>query len=57
MRGQEDVEAYWFAGAIANTTAQIITHPIDLVRMLVQSNTQRISSRDIVKKILEKQGQ
>lgn len=57
MRGQDDVENYWFAGAIANTTAQIITHPIDLVRMLVQSNTKKVSSRDIVKEILEKQGQ
>nr|XP_036212735.1 mitochondrial dicarboxylate carrier isoform X1 [Bactrocera oleae]XP_036212736.1 mitochondrial dicarboxylate carrier isoform X1 [Bactrocera oleae] len=56
MRGQDDVETYWFAGAIANTTAQIITHPIDLVRMLVQSNTKKVSSRDIVKEILEKQG-
>ncbi|XP_011189719.2 mitochondrial dicarboxylate carrier [Zeugodacus cucurbitae] len=56
MRGNEDIEAYWYAGAIANTTAQVITHPIDLVRLLVQSNTKKISSREIVKKILEKRG-
>ena len=50
------IHAYWFFGGIASVTANVITHPFDLLRLQMQSKVEMISAREVVRQVLKYRG-
>lgn len=46
----------WYFGGVASSFAAVVTHPLDLLKVLVQTQTERMSSMAVARKIIQEQG-
>jgi len=48
--------ARWYFGGVASSIAALITHPIDLMKVLMQTQAEKLSMVRTTQKILREQG-
>ncbi|XP_034113818.1 mitochondrial dicarboxylate carrier [Drosophila nasuta] len=46
----------WYFGGVASSMAAMVTHPLDLMKVLIQTNTEKMSIMDTTRKIVKEQG-
>ncbi|KAM8706392.1 hypothetical protein ACLKA7_010640 [Drosophila subpalustris] len=46
----------WYFGGVASSMAAMVTHPLDLMKVLVQTNKEKLSLVDTSRKIFKEQG-
>ncbi|KAH8264038.1 hypothetical protein KR038_000955 [Drosophila bunnanda] len=48
--------ARWYFGGVASSMAAMITHPLDLMKVLIQTQAEKLSMFDTARKIVREQG-
>ncbi|ALC47506.1 Dic3 [Drosophila busckii] len=46
----------WYFGGVASSMAAMVTHPLDLMKVLIQTQTEKLSLPQVTKKIVKEQG-
>lgn len=46
----------WYFGGVASSMAAMVTHPLDLMKVLIQTNKEKLSVVDTTRKIFKEQG-
>lgn len=54
--GDEHRVARWYFGGLASSMAVMVTHPLDLLKVMVQTQKEKLSILKTTRKILKEQG-
>lgn len=54
--GDERRVARWYFGGLASSMAVMVTHPLDLLKVMVQTQKEKLSILKTTRKILKEQG-
>lgn len=56
IMGDERRVARWYFGGLASSMAVMVTHPLDLLKVMVQTQKEKLSILKTTRKILKEQG-